>query len=486
MPNSAIAESFKSSYSQMLDTSDPEATRKKEAPSREILDRWFRASDDEEYEQVPASEVDNHSDVSDNDRERSEEGEDSDIPELEEYRRFICGDPGYEWLLDCLRREVTLARPAQDIMGDIRHQILQAIPRTHRVSRKKSPEGCKVTYFVDWQPLAFLSEQDYEDQGAEAIAKAITLTGSWQDAQAFSCRDYLTQTWSLTGRQIMRLIQDLLRDCNAGTKVNRESYFRQKLFGHTEYESHANCLLGKCPNGTRLSAWLVESSLVVEASGVPDFVAEIGEQLAWIGAALRPSSCLHGVACCVPIIERIGTITSTRTDSIHCRVGFNVEEYNGPSSNANGQCWHAMFRRPVIVKGYPIPRRPQADTGLELSLDIMAALACTRYANVFDSKVFIKGFSTILVPTKRLDDDVLVWHLLYNKRPTDRISYLDCSVETLSDVRISELERARHIVGWCSDAVCNVGRCSSLFLPSNVAPWPSHKKEHSLTNSVGI
>ena len=80
----------------------------------------------------------------------------------------------------------------------------------------------------------------------------------------------------------------------------------------------------------------------------------------------------------------------------------------------------------------------------------MAGLARTQRANIFNGKLFIKGFSTMLVPTKRCGD-LLIWHLLY-KQKGNHISYLDNNtIPHLENVSLSELEMVRHVVGGCSE-----------------------------------
>lgn len=196
---------------------------------------------------------------------------------------------------------------------------------------------------------------------------------------------------------------------------------------------------------------------MVEAFGTGHSVAEIGEQLAWLGAALRSSSHELGVAySSIPFISDIridnaphkisGTVS--RAD-ILVKIDFTVQEKKEDLEPANGQCWHNIFRNPVVVKGYPIQRRSEVDIGLEIPLNMMAGLARTQRANTFNGKLFIKGFSTMLVP-KRRSRDLLLWHLLYNK-DENRISYLDNTVPHAENVSAFNLEKARHIVGWCSE-----------------------------------
>jgi len=206
------------------------------------------------------------------------------------------------------------------------------------------------------------------------------------------------------------------------------------------------------------------SGLVIEASGIAEFVAELGEQLAWLGAALRPSPSASAVAYCLADIETypMEYNVSSGFEGVTCKIKYRFEEIQA-SPDEPGQCWHPMFANTVIVKGFPIRKRNGSSqkTGLEIPLDMMAALADTRYVQTFDSKLFIKGFSTMLVPTTRCnDEEIVLWHLLYNKSPTERISYLDCACEH-AEVTMAELETSRHVVGWCSEAVSRVGMCNS-------------------------
>lgn len=189
----------------------------KESPVTEVMDRWLGAPDVREYENIDDVLADEQADISDDDFE-----DDSRIPGLEEYRRLISSDPGYDWLLDCLRRETILERSVTDNMQAIRNRILQAVPRSRYVSRKASSRGCTVTYKLDWDPFAFLALQDYEDPDREAVAKVITLTGFGRDAQALSCQEYLAQTWPSSGPLLMLLIENLVSNRDVGAKFDCE------------------------------------------------------------------------------------------------------------------------------------------------------------------------------------------------------------------------------------------------------------------------
>jgi nucleoside phosphorylase len=217
---------------------------------------------------------------------------------------------------------------------------------------------------------------------------------------------------------------------------------------------------GDLPDNTKLTAWIHESKFMVEAFGTGYSVAEVGEMFAWLGAALRSSPYNLGVACCTPSINVNSTLDNvSRTLSSHrifCVIDFTIQECEERFEPSNGQCWHKIFRNPVVVQGYPISSRSESSTGLEIPLDIMAGLTQIRRINTFNGKLFIKGFSIMLVPTKH-SGDLLMWHLLHNENGS-RMSYLDKTVANVGDANAFDLENTRHIVGWCSEMKYYTGR----------------------------
>lgn len=201
---------------------------------------------------------------------------------------------------------------------------------------------------------------------------------------------------------------------------------------------------------------------MVTANGPKTSLAEVGEQLAWLGAALRIPPHDQGLACCSPFISvpAIGTkptssIASILTPTVKFKIGFR-DEIQQDVSQLNGKCWHNLFKNSMVVKGYPIPARVGKGTGAEIPLTIMAGLARTQRVDCFKGMTFIKGFSTLLVPTKRIGD-VIFWHLFYNKDGR-RISYLDSTITSLGYATSLDLEQCRHVLGWCEDATFYAGR----------------------------
>lgn len=202
---------------------------------------------------------------------------------------------------------------------------------------------------------------------------------------------------------------------------------------------------------------------MVHATGVPNFIAEIGEQLAWLGAALNPLRHTPEPSYCTPNIETF-PINGTGSAALHCLITFKCENLGKTTNHINGQCWHSMFNGPVIVRGFPITRRTELplESGLETTLGILVTLLRTRYIDTFNSNIFIKGFSSMLVPTQKYGN-ALVWHLFVTANPDNHISYLDCTVKH-AKIDIAGLEQTRHIIGWLTVTDCVIGkfRCTII------------------------
>jgi hypothetical protein len=116
---------------------------------------------------------------------------------------------GVRWVnkqdMQNLGREAILTRATPDLMEDIRRKVLCALPSSHKVSNK-------ATFELDWDPLSFVKEQQYTESPDKALERAITYTGSLNNAQAIATGEYLTQTWPATGKKVMRLVTDVIRN----------------------------------------------------------------------------------------------------------------------------------------------------------------------------------------------------------------------------------------------------------------------------------
>jgi hypothetical protein len=201
-------------------------------------------------------------------------------------------------------------------------------------------------------------------------------------------------------------------------------------------------------------------------------VSEVAEQIGWLASALRSSLKNQGVVACYPRVEDLnvrtedeGTPTAMVTGS--CRIVFDFQEAR--ICNAiRGFCWGPLFCNPILIVGYPIPRRPEPNTGLEMSLGIMAYLIRSQQVVKWGERIIMKGFNSLLVATL-VTTNVILWHLLVSRSSSERISYIDSRLDKL-DIRtpkglsLRALEGSRHIVGWCASATDFCGKQYPVFL----------------------
>ncbi|KAH8697125.1 hypothetical protein BGW36DRAFT_296399 [Talaromyces proteolyticus] len=413
----------------------------------DIMNLWHRTEESVQHEGLPNPGCDDLEDSDSTETEQVDDIDENELPGLVAYRFLIRGAPAYNWLLDNLRKECVLAPPEPNVIGEIRNAILEALPSSPRISRRKPAKIFDVSFMVDWDPIAFLREEEYAEEPEDAIERVITLTGSTVSAQASTCGRYLRQTWPSTGEQILKLIKPLVSG-----------------------ENEASAILS---NGTSLtvsngsSQTQGSSSIVcVDACGTAACIAEIGEQLAWLASAIRSSPYTHDVAHSRPFVDtiQIGHVTYEETPRVTyiCKIGVNLHPGKHGTETTNGECWHELFGTPVVVEGFPIPRRSgEGSPGLEIPLNIMAGLAQARRISSFDGKTLLKGFAAMLLPMKYIQG-IVTWHLVHSK-DGKRISYLETDNFQPVDIQIPELEKSRHILGWCPEMKSYAGAADAYY-----------------------
>jgi hypothetical protein len=220
--------------------------------------------------------------------------------------------------------------------------------------------------------------------------------------------------------------------------------------------------LGSLADHTIITVRSWDTTLRLKVSGTLESVAEVAEAIGWLSAALRSSSEDRGILSISPKIANTHVQSETADSTcLSCEITFQTE-VEVVDSELNGQCWHNLFRNPVVVKGYPIMHKPAGDTGIEMPLDVIAALARANRVTTFMGRTFIKGFNTMLLLTGMVGD-VFIWHLLSNGNG-ERISYTDPRVHEAmgenhlqTDLNMTLLGPSRHLIGWCSTITTSVG-----------------------------
>lgn len=202
---------------------------------------------------------------------------------------------------------------------------------------------------------------------------------------------------------------------------------------------------------------LKDNIVKVYVCGSQPVIADIGELLAWISAAIRESPHRDEIAISTPFITRK---PSTRLE-FSLMASLQPLDPSSRGQRPNGTCWHSMVRNPVVVKGFPIPKRSFGEKGLEIQLPLMTYLGNAERATVFDQGLVIKGHSTMFVPIDQEKKSIL-WHFLYHEDET-RISYLEaskfCPTRLGSEAMdASHLEISRNFMGWSSSVSLQTGK----------------------------
>jgi hypothetical protein len=218
-------------------------------------------------------------------------------------------------------------------------------------------------------------------------------------------------------------------------------------------------ILVSLPDGTQFQARIEDAKLIVNVVGSSESLAEAGQQLAWLGAAFQSPPVETGMALCVPSIREcylmhdlppVEASEQRQRGKILCGLDFEVKAPYRAEMKESGLCWHKMFASLILVGGFPILSKQEPKLGPEMSLDLLAGMVGASQVLGIQGKVFLKGFSTMLVGVRRLDD-LLIWHFSFDEEG-NRISYLDVALGQACDMSVDQIDDVRHVVGWSSES----------------------------------
>ena len=229
--------------------------------------------------------------------------------------------------------------------------------------------------------------------------------------------------------------------------------------------------LGCFADGMELEIDLRLQKGSVVARGTHAALNELSEQLAWLGCAFQSSPVSFGICYTSPNIVVLKDVNSSSPiPSITAQLGFvTLSQDHGLSTDADGTCWHALFRNSVVADGFPILARHENEQGLELPLDMMSILAEARFVTHYDRTLILKGHCTMLVPTRRTERSV-TWHFIVNEGGK-RLPYYSfrerCPGWIGTDkvnTNLLEDDNIRHFVGWASKITRHLGTFASSHL----------------------
>jgi hypothetical protein len=129
------------------------------------------------------------------------------------YRNTILNSAAYKWLLASLRKESSLqwsATHPRVMIESIRLRILDKLP-TGTISKRRALNVYEVKFGLQWGTgIQARHEDELLDRleiPGRSFAEFVTVTGSPEEAQALTIKEYLSQTWPGSGLRLLDILQ---------------------------------------------------------------------------------------------------------------------------------------------------------------------------------------------------------------------------------------------------------------------------------------
>jgi hypothetical protein len=319
----------------------------------------------------------------------------------------------YGWLLS------QMMNPGRyDYQSDTKAYIRRTILDALDLEKGSSiPMEQALQVVLPWDPYWFMKSQFPDTTELPPLESVVTICGSSVKPYATTCGEYVQLVWPTYGREALQIVQD---------KVNRIADLEPTLH----------------PLGA-LTVFVVKGDYLRST--------EVAEVLIWLAIACRASDLPSTIACCRPQLRRFNGVPLT------FRLDYDLSEV---TTGNPSECWHAMFKNPVIAFEYPVPARShQEELGLEVTTSMLSALSRASWATVFGGIVVLKGWCTMATMVAKMGESV-IWHFAANHNG-DRMPYPQRFPEETFAISEAFFPGARHFVAWTQSAKLLTGKLAS-------------------------
>ena len=189
--------------------------------------------------------------------------------------------------------------------------------------------------------------------------------------------------------------------------------------------------------------------------GSEELIVSVAQQFAWLGAVCRAST--GQLAYCYTAFSEVNNPYSLGPM-------FNITyEVSSTGLENIESCWHSLVGNSVIATGFPITERDNGEVGLQIPLEIMAALAKAPHLTHFCGGYVLKSRSIVIVPVERKGNSIQ-WHL-FQKQGRGRIRYHDLNILCPNRLLFhsfgqEDLTSTSCFLGWCPQIKTNLGKFS--------------------------
>jgi hypothetical protein len=335
------------------------------------------------------------------------------LAQFEQSRAFLHDSAEYSWLLSQIKTLSKLESEAGTMM-EIRRTILAAVDR-HTSSASRVERSLHL--LLPWEPFQFLKLQFTHATSLPPLESVIVISGSSAKPYATTCGEYVRLIWPAHGQEALNIAQQRADQ----SAVLEDPYH------------------------------LDTSSTTFEISGDYLRSIEVAEVLVWLAVACRASESPSSIALCKPYLRQ------DRGSSLTFRLDYKMSHITAGSSS---DCWHDMFRNPVIAFGYPVPTREhEKEVGLEVSTSMLSVLSRATWATVFGGVAVLKGWCTLATVAAKVKESV-IWHFVAN-HTGGRIPYPQEPQTDQFSISDAFFPGVRHFVAWTESAKLLIGKSTS-------------------------
>ena len=360
----------------------------------------------------------------------------------------------------------SLSRPQNpnDKLGLIKNLVLCSL------AGKKNQYSASVK--VQWDILAFMYEQFRDNEApSTAVGAVVTISGSVNHSQATTCSEYVQRNWPANGSRILDALQDAMNNPSHNSKT--------RLVTPNEHESISDGTDSSTHSELEFSIAQATVCLNIKSS-TPSVIVEIVQQLAWMGAALRTSA--NGVVqYCQPNLVDVSKARGA-LEPADFIISFTMSSIGAKDQS----CWLTLFANPAIARGFPVPARDNEEQGLEIPLEIMAALGGARHVTDFEGGLILKGYSAMFVPVKRHHQSIQ-WHLIRHKNKHHML-YQEVNDKCpkrskLDEVDYESLQSTRAFLGWWKLAETHLGTADAVYDSIDWSPAGEVKRRPTISGA---
>ncbi|KAK4031555.1 hypothetical protein C8A01DRAFT_21245 [Parachaetomium inaequale] len=356
---------------------------------------------------------------------------------LSGYSNVISGSRALAWLVASLGQR-SLLQWGSDGMGDlavnkIRQTILKSLP-TEKISKREPPRQHTVSFRLKWDHIMNQPLQERTDR-----LNTMVITVCSGNAQVTSVDKYMHQTWPWNASGASSSVGRLISPPYAG------AWFRAD-FPCSESVSFLW-------DNMKITVRYDGDNLVLTTTSSTCTLAEFGEQLAWITAALWPRARDSTTSSSPSIVRRDPQkVSGTPVSATIC---FDVLVQQSPLAPEELWWTDMVGRHPVVVRGFPVPRQPEGYIGLEHSFAMLTTMGY-QPTSLDSGKIRLTGPEKMLALVKRVNT-VFIWgdvrclsHRCYAVDDSERSADLENATSHF------DLSMGTHIVTTCGN-ICKGG-----------------------------